>query len=277
MGWINKLERKIGKYAIRNLMIYITGLNGLVALLMYVTQNIQNTGGDISQKLALIPSLVMQGEVWRLVTFLFIPPTISPIWLLFTLYFYYMIGNTLENEWGSFKFNIYYLIGVLSTIAAAFLVTGIATSMFLNFSLIFAFAYLFPNYQILIFFIIPLKMKYLAWAYLAMLVFMFRSSPLAGFIIIAGSALNFVLFFGKDIFYRVSTGRKVHQNRRSFESSRPKVIYIHRCTVCGRTERDDKGLEFRYCMECEGDHEYCMEHLQTHEHVKGASGPEKLN
>lgn len=277
MGWINNLERKIGKYAIRNLMMYITGLNGLVALLMYVTQNIQNTGGDISQKLELIPSLVMQGEIWRLVTFLFIPPSTSPIWLLFALYFYYMIGNTLENEWGSFKFNLYYLIGVLGTIAAAFLGTGIATPMFLNFSLIFAFAYLFPNYQILIFFFIPVKMKYLAWAYLVMLAVMFSGSPIAGLITIAGSALNFLLFFGKDIFYRISKGRRVYQNRRSFESNKPKVIYIHRCAVCGRTERDDKSLEFRYCVDCEGDYEYCMEHLQTHEHVKGPGEPKKLN
>jgi hypothetical protein len=276
LGWINNLERKIGKYAIRNLMIYITGLNGLVALLSLYTQNNPNAG-DISQKLYMIPPLVMQGEVWRLVTFLFIPPETSPIFLLFVLYFYYMIGNTLEHEWGSFKFNIYYLIGVLGTIAAAFLGTGIATSMFLNFSLIFAFAYLFPNYQILIFFIIPVKMKYLAWAYLALLVYMFRGFPVEGLITIVGSALNFLLFFGKDIFYRISTGRKVHQSRRSFESQKPKVIYIHRCAVCGRTERDDKSLEFRYCMDCEGDHEYCMEHLQSHEHVKGQGEPKKLN
>jgi hypothetical protein len=269
LDWIDKLERKIGKYAIRNLMIYITGLNGLVALLMIVSQNIPNAG-DIVSKLYLIPYLVTHGEVWRLVTFLLIPPSTSPIWLIFVLYFYYMIGNTLEHEWGSFKFNIYYLIGILGTIAAAFLGTGVTTSMYLNFSLIFAFAYLFPNYQILIFFIIPVKMKYLAWAYLALLVVTFIGSPVVGLITIIGSALNFLLFFGKDIFYRISTGRKVHQNRRNFESQKPKVIYIHRCAVCGRTERDDKSLEFRYCMDCEGDHEYCMEHLQTHEHIKGS-------
>jgi membrane associated rhomboid family serine protease len=243
-------------------------LNGLVGLLQYLSQYIQGAG-DFTAKLYLIPSLVMQGEVWRLVTFLFIPQVSSPFWLLFTLYFYYMIGNTLEQEWGAFRFNAYYLVGVLGTIAAAFFGSGMATSMFLNFSLIFAFAYLFPNYQILLFFFVPLKMKYLAWAYLALMVFMFAGRPVMGILTLAGSALNFILFFGKDVLYRLRTGRKVYQNRRSFEAKKPKIVVIHRCAVCGRTEWDDRNLEFRYCVDCDGDYEYCMEHLQTHEHVKG--------
>jgi hypothetical protein len=268
LGWLDRLEKKIGKYSIKNLMIYITALNGLVGLLQYLSQYIQGAG-DFTAKLYLIPSLVMQGEVWRLVTFLFIPQVSSPFWLLFTLYFYYMIGNTLEQEWGAFRFNAYYLVGVLGTIAAAFFGSGMATSMFLNFSLIFAFAYLFPNYQILLFFFVPLKMKYLAWAYLALMVFMFAGRPVMGILTLAGSALNFILFFGKDVLYRLRTGRKVYQNRRSFEAKKPKIVVIHRCAVCGRTEWDDRNLEFRYCVDCDGDYEYCMEHLQTHEHVKG--------
>ena len=271
MGWLNKLERKIGKYAIKNLMIYITAINGLVALLAYF-QSYMDPEQSILSRLALAPALVMEGEVWRLVTFLFIPPTTSPIWLLFTLYFYYMIGSSLEHQWGSFKFNVYYLIGVLSTIAAAFL-GGAGSAAYLNFSLIFAFAFLFPNYQILMFYIIPVKMKYLAIVYALGLILMIAISPVYGIITVLGSALNFLLFFGKDILLRITTGRKVYYNRRTFEAQIPKDITIHRCAVCGRTERDDKNLEFRYCVECEGDYEYCMEHLYSHEHVKsGDSG-----
>jgi membrane associated rhomboid family serine protease len=267
LGWLDRLDRKFGKYGIRNLMLYITALNGIVFLLGYL-----DSANPFLSKLTLVPSLVMQGEVWRLVTFLFIPPATSAFWLIFVLYFYYMIGSTLENEWGSFKFNIYYFIGVIGTIAAAFLDGGTGTAMFLNLSLIFAFSYLFPDYQILLFFIIPVKMKYLSWFYLALLIFMFIGDPLNGLITIGGSIANFLLFFGKDIVVRLATGRKVYQNRRSFESKMPRDVIIHRCSVCGRTERDDKDLEFRYCVDCEGDYEYCMDHLYTHEHVKG--GPE---
>ena len=269
MGWLNKMEKKFGKYSIRNLMLYITALNGVVFLLSRVLAN-TTEGSLFMMKLMLIPPLVREGEIWRLVTFLFIPPTNSPIWLLFALYFYYMIGSTLEHEWGSFKFNIYYLIGILGTIGAAFL-GGIGSAMFLNFSLLFAFSYLFPNYQIMIFFIIPVKMKYLSLAYLALLIFTFWSSPLFGLITILGSTINFLLFFGKDIALRLATGRKIYYNHRSFESKIPRVIVIHRCAICGKTEKDDRNLEFRYCVDCDGDYEYCMEHLHTHEHVKGDS------
>ena len=267
MGWLYKTEKKLGKYSIRNLMLYITVLNGIVFLLMYADRE-----GLFITKLMLVPSLVMQGEIWRLVPFLFIPPNSSPMWIIFTLYFYYMIGSTLEQEWGSFKFNIYYLVGVLGTIGAAFLLGSVSTAMYLNFSLIFAFSYLFPNFQILIFFILPVKMKYFSLVYAILLVFSFWSTPLYGLITVGGSILNFILFFGKDIIVRLATGRKVYYNRRSFEAKIPKNVTIHKCTVCGKTEKDDKNLEFRYCVDCEGDYEYCMEHLHTHEHVKGDGG-----
>lgn len=262
MGWLSKLEKALGKYSIRNLMLYITALNGIVFILSYM-----DTSNLFLSKLVLSPPLVMKGEVWRLVTFLFIPPATSPIWIIFTLYFYYMIGSTLENEWGSFKFNIYYLIGVLGTIAAAFL-GGAGMGLFLNLSLIFAFSYLYPNFQIMLFFIIPVKMKYFSLFYGVMLVLMFKGAPLIGIITVLGSALNFILFFGKDIVLRLATGRKIYYNRRSFEAKIPKDVTIHRCAVCGKTERDDKSLEFRYCADCDGDYEYCMEHLHTHKHIK---------
>lgn len=262
MGLIDRLDRKFGKYSIKNLMLYITVLNGVGFILSFLDRE-----GTFIGKLMLIPSLVKAGEVWRLVTFLFVPLNNSPIWFLFTLYFYYMIGSTLENEWGSFRFNIYYLIGVLGTIGAAF-IGGVGSATFLNMSLIFAFAYLFPNFQLMMFFFFPVKIKYLAIFYALYLVYTFSFAPLVGFITIGGSVLNFLLFFGKDIIFRLTTGRKVYYKRQSFKEQIPKWIVLHKCEICGRTEIEDKNLEFRYCADCEGDHEYCMDHLYTHEHVK---------
>lgn len=266
MLWLDKLERKFGKYSIKNLMMYVTALNGIVFLLMLL-DSLSGYQYQFASRLMLIPSMVMRGEVWRLLTFLFVPPTSSIIWILFTLYFYYLIGSSLEHEWGAFRFNVYYLIGVLGTIAAAFL-GGVGSAVYLNFSLIFAFSYVFPNYEILLFFFIPIKMKYLSAVYAVFLVFSFAGAPLIGLITLLGSALNFLLFFGKDIFLRLTRGRKTYYSKKSFRSKIPKIYVMHRCTVCGKTNVEDKDMEFRYCVDCDGDYEYCMDHLYSHKHIK---------
>ena len=146
MKWFHKLERKLGRYAIRNLMTYIVVLNAVVfALTILVPQS------NLYEKFALFPGRVLQGEVWRLITFLFLPPSVSQsLWIIVTLYFYYMVGSNLENQWGSFRFNLYYLIGVLSTIAASFIgfaLTGYGdiSTEHLNLSLFLAFAFFSPT------------------------------------------------------------------------------------------------------------------------------------
>lgn len=259
---LDKLEKRIGKFCIRNLMIYIIAMNAVVFLMAYLFPEL-----NIVSRLALVPELVLKGEVWRLVTFLFIPMSSHPFWIIFTLYFYYMIGTSLEHEWGAFKFNVYYFIGVLGTIAGAFL-GGRGTSTFLNLSLIFAFAYLFPNYQIMIFFFFPVKIKYLALFYAAGLVFTFALMPIVGLITVLGSAVNFILFFWKDIYYRIRFNRKAYMNQKEFKEKIPKIHVMHRCTICGITDVEDRKMDFRYCVDCEGDYEYCMDHLYNHEHVK---------
>lgn len=260
--WLDRLEKRIGKFCIRNLMIYIIAMNAVVFLMAYLFPEL-----NIVSRLALVPELVLKGEVWRLVTFLFIPMSFHPFWIIFTLYFYYMIGTSLEHEWGAFKFNVYYFIGVLGTIAGAFL-GGLGTSTFLNLSLIFAFAYLFPNYQIMIFFFFPVKIKYLALFYAAGLVFTFALMPIVGLITVLGSAVNFILFFWKDIYYRIRFNRKAYMNQKEFKEKIPKIHVMHRCTICGITDVEDRKMDFRYCVDCEGDYEYCMDHLYNHEHVK---------
>ena len=158
MNWLNKLERKFGKYSIKNLMLYIASLNFLVYLLIMVDQS-----NNIVYKLMLKPELILKGEVWRLITFIFIPPNTSAFFIIFALYFYYIAGRGLEHEWGSFKLNVYYLFGILGTIIASFITKGSATATYLNLSLFLAFARLYPDYEVLLFFVIPIKIKYFAY------------------------------------------------------------------------------------------------------------------
>lgn len=262
MNWLDKLERKYGRFAIRGLMTYIISLNALVYLLTSVLKVPVNS-------LILYPSLILKGEIWRLVTYIFIPPSASPIWIIFILYFYYMIGNSLEHEWGSFKFNIYYLMGMLGTTIAAFISGAGTTATYLNLSLFLAFAYIYPNYEILLFFILPIKIKYLAWLNWFYIGFTILFQPLPLKLAAIVSIINYFVFFGKDIFTGAKNRKHVYANRKKFNYDVPKKSYIHKCTVCGITEKDNPDMEFRYCSKCEGDYEYCMEHLHNHDHKHG--------
>lgn len=262
LRFLDKLQRKYGKLAIKDLMKYIVIITAGVFLITYLIP-----GGNIINKLALSPALVLKGEVWRLITFIFIPEGSSIIWIAFTLYFYYLIGTSLEHEWGSFKFNIYYLVGILGTILSTFITGGIGIPTYLNMSLFFAFAYIYPDYQILVFFVIPAKVKYLAWISGAFLGLSFFQGGISVKAAIIAALLNFILFFGKDI-----VSSLMNKNKKAHKRLKNNVIEmkrtIHRCTICGMTERNDPYMDFRYCSECDGEHEYCMNHLKNHEHVK---------
>lgn len=263
MNWFDKLERKFGHIAIKGLMTIIVALNAAVYLLSFLDPTLQF-------KLKLIPSLVLHGEVWRLITYIFIPPVATPIWIIFVLYFYHMIGSSLEHEWGSFRFNIYYLLGMICTTAAAFLTGGDTTATYLNTSLFLAFAYIYPDFQILLFFVLPVKVKYLAWlnwGFIAVTV-LFPLFPVSTKVAAAVSVINFFIFFGKDLLTRSKTNRHVYHNKRRFNADLPKNFTIHKCSVCGITEKENPRMDFRYCSTCEGDYEYCMDHLESHNHIK---------
>lgn len=263
MKWLYKLERKLGRFAIKGLMGYIIGFNVVVLLFS------QMDPLEAWRKLVLAPYLVMHGEVWRLVTYIFIPPSFSIFWAALFLYFYYLAGSSLEQQWGSFKFNIYYLIGMLATTVAAF-ITGIgAGAEFLNLSLYLAFARLFPDFEIMLFFIVPVKIKYLAWLQWFNIVVTLFTQPWPLKVAALASVVNYFIFFGKEIFRNTKQRRAVQLNRQNFRSKLPKTNTVHRCTVCGITEDDDPAMEFRYCSKCAGNYEYCMQHLTNHEHITG--------
>lgn len=264
MNWFDKLERKFGRFAIKGLMIYIIVVTACVFMLDWM-----DARHLFLTKIGLDPALVLKGEVWRLITYIFIPPTDQPLLIIFALYFYYMFGTALEHEWGSFRFNVYYLIGMIGTTIAAFLTGNEGTALYLNLSLLLAFARLFPDFQILLFFVLPVKIKYIAWFQWAFLAYtvVFNTVPMK--IIAVVSIINYFIFFGKDIVNSSKRGRQTHHNRQRFISVLPKREWIHKCSVCGITEKDNPNIDFRYCVGCSGDYEYCWDHLHSHEHIKG--------
>lgn len=273
MKFLNKLERKFGKYAIHNLMYYIIILYGFGFLLAWF-------GGDFYyQYLSLDASKILQGQIWRIVTFLIQPPSTSLLFVVFALYLYYMIGSSLENTWGAFRFNLYFFTGVLLHVIVAillYLFTGrvyLLGTSYINMSLFFAFAALYPNMEFLLFFVLPIKVKWLA---ILDAVF-FAVSIVGGFIggspaasIAAIISLgNFLMFyFATRNYQRVSPKeiqrKKKYKREIHASTSGPK----HKCAVCGRTELDGDNLEFRFCTKCDGSYEYCQDHLFTHEHIK---------
>lgn len=226
---IDRLERKFGKFAIRGLMLYITIGNLAVFILNYIMPSL-----NLTVKLMLIPSLVLRGEVWRLVTYVFIPPQANIFFIFFVIYFYYMIGTTLEHEWGSFKLTVYYLIGMLGTTIAAFF-TGSTDATHLNLSLFLAFAYLFPNYEILIFFILPVKIKYLAWLNWAFIAFTVIFGSTSAKVAALVSLINYFLFFGSDLTKRIKNRSNVRYNRKNFFKQMEE----------GRRANQDKVRQFR--------------------------------
>lgn len=213
MNFLNKLERKIGRFAIPNLMfmIIVGQFTVFAASMLFPQLNIQGF-------LSLDKNAIFEGQVWRLLSFIFIPPPSGIIFMIFSLYFYYLIGTSLENQWGSFKFNIYYLTGMIGIILASF-ITGNGTNIFLNYSLFFAFAVFYPEFQVNLFFILPIKIKYLA---LLDALFFVYSFIIGGWVIrlsIIASLLNFILFFGGDFIKFIKQQASYQKTRRNFRKS----------------------------------------------------------
>jgi Predicted membrane protein len=201
------LERKLGKYAVKNLMLIVVGAMAIVFVMDMMIFSV--AGISVIERLSFNREALLRGEVWRIITFIFIPPNTSIIFIIFSLYFYYMIGSALENEWGAFRFNMFYLCGIIGTIISG-MITGIAVNDFLNMSLFLAFAAFYPEFEVRMFFLIPIKMKYLAYVDIALILYMFYLSGWSGRAAILASVVNLLIFFGKDMAFAVSrTFRKI--------------------------------------------------------------------
>ena len=211
--WLNKLERKYGRYRIENLMNTIVMGMGLVYVLDFLCYHIMQV--PLAPLLAFDRAAILHGQVWRLFTFIFLPPSASILWILISLYFYWLLGSQLESHWGSFRFNVFYLCGMLGTILSGFL-TGYATNSYLNLSLFLAFALLYPDFEVLVFFILPIKVKYLALLDAVSLVLMFFTASWSGKLALIVSLVNLALFFGGDAIRRYQNAKRRREWRNQF-------------------------------------------------------------
>lgn len=266
MNWFDKLERKFGRYAIQNLMSYIIVANAAILLLYTLSPPV---GYSVIDKLTFVPQFVLQGEIWRFITFIFIPPGVLGNNLFFSvisLIFYYSISRSLESQWGAFRFNLYYLIGMLGTVTFSLIFKINGIPFYLNMSLFLAYAKIFSEAEVRLFFILPIKVKYLGWLYWGMLIVNIITGGLAQLILILVSLANYFLFFAGHNIRSLKNKKKVNTRQKEFKMDRPKVIYIHRCSVCDITNHDNPDMEFRYCSKCDGHYEYCADHIFDHDH-----------
>lgn len=256
--FIDRIERRWGNWAIPHLTRWIVLLNAMGYCLIQVYPQAYGW-------LLLDVEQIAKGEIWRLVTYLFIPPSLSPIWIVFVLYFTYLVGEGIEQEWGPLKFNLYYLLGMIATtLIAFFLAPGSVDNTYLNTSLFLAFATLYPDYVIYLFFVLPVKVKWLAWLTVSFLMIHVLFDPLPTKCAILVSVANYSLFFGKSLWETFKQQgvlrRQVLQARARFHGSEPTSggESFHCCTQCGRTEVSDPDLVFRVARDGE---EYCVDHL----------------
>lgn len=270
MKFLYKMERKFGKYAIHNLMYYIIILYGIGFFISYVNYNFYDS------YLSLDASAILKGQVWRIATFLMIPPSTNILWNVLAMYLYYMLGINLERTWGAFRFNLYFFMGVIGHVLAAiivFLVTGQVWKLdtsYLNLSLFLGFAVMYPNVEFLIYFVLPVKAKWLAWlnsCYFLYTIFFVNNWAAKCAAVL--SLANFLIFFFITRDYKKINPKEVKRKvdyKVQVKVNTKKIR--HKCSVCGRTEADGEDLVFRYCSKCAGSYEYCEEHLYTHKHVE---------
>ena len=313
---LNKAERKYGKYAINNLSLYI--------IIAYVIGYVLSLTGSLDF-LRLNPyEIIAHKQIWRVVTWVMVPPSSLGIFTIIMLFFYYTLGRNLEMTWGAFRYNVYIFSGMIFTLIGAFLlyafftlaspnnplevgyaISAYVTTYYVNMSIFLVFAALYPNMQVMLYFIIPVKIKWMAILYaviMVMEVFSARSLPviIIRATILVMSLLNFIIFFfGSRDMSRYSYSERKRRadfrnavnnagrstgstNRTSSYNGRfsrtggqtstssgdfpGKGISKHRCAICGRTELDNPDLEFRFCSKCNGNYEYCNDHLFTHTH-----------
>jgi membrane associated rhomboid family serine protease len=252
MSWLDKLERRFGFLGIPGLIRIIVGFSALVFVLVRLNP-------DFVSMLVLDPVRIRHGEIWRFVTYIFIPQTFSFLWIIFALWFLWFIGEGLERAWGEFRLTLYFLVGMIGTTAAAFFFGSTFSNTMLIASLFYAFARFYPDQVIYVLFILPVKIKWLAWISAAFLLLEFFLNSNSYRMALLAALANYLIFFGPEIIYDVRHRHEVSMRRRRFEShSRSETEPLHRCAVCGATESTDPNLDFRVARDGE---EYCVAHL----------------
>jgi membrane associated rhomboid family serine protease len=259
MSFLDKLERRIGFIAIPALIRIVVMFTALVCILAYIDQH-------FIAVLELKPQLIKQGQIWRLFTYIFIPTSplqggslLSPLWAVVALWFLWFIGDGLERAWGPFRVTLYFFTGMLGVTLAAFLLHAQFSSGMLAVSLFLAFAWFYPDEIIYVMFILPVKIKWMAWLTGAVLFLWFVTGSNANRFAMILALSNYFLFFGPHVLQSLRQRKEVALRRERFEiQARSDDEPLHRCARCGATELTDSSLEFRVSRDGE---EYCLAHL----------------
>ena len=253
MSWINRLERRLEPYAITNLSLFLVIGQTFVLLTSMM--------GLIDQSLlVLVPAHVLAGEWWRPVSFIFIPPNQGPIFVAFALYLFYLYGTALESHWGPLRYNLFLLTGWILTAGLSFITPyWPATNVFIGGAVFLAFAWLNPNFELLLFFVLPVKVKWLALIEWLTYAYFFATRGLPTKLAVTAATLNFLLFFGTDLWRALrQSGRHRQTGALGRAKDNAPSEARHVCVVCGRTELTNPELDFRYSAD---DRCYCTEHL----------------
>ncbi|MBR1650868.1 MAG: hypothetical protein IJ691_06875 [Lachnospiraceae bacterium] len=295
---MDKLERKFGKYAIPNLTLALIIGYALGYIIQYVDKF---RGTDFLSFLYLDPVKIVEGQVWRVFTWLIVPPYESNFFfILLMMWCCLSIGMVLEKTWGTFRFNVYIFGGVLFTVISAFLSMGFLyislslqtdgwealkyidealtpamwgafSTYYINMSIYLGFAMTYPNNMVRFMFFIPMKMKWLGIIDLVYMGYMFVMGGTLTRFAVAAAVINILIFYLVNI-RRFSIKAKIRRAQYEKKARTPKmqagVTYKHKCSICGQTDESNPDLEFRYCSKCNGNYEYCQEHLFTHTHKK---------
>lgn len=286
MNKFDQFCRKYERYGVKNLMTIIVAGQAVMGLLCLLLSTSNPIGLlSVMDALSFRPDAFLQGQIWRLVTFLFVPESLFPlssglnlIWFILSLLFYFWVGRTLEAEWGRMKFTVYYVSGALMAVIFSLFTNAMASQFYLNLSLFFALATLMPDRQIRLYLVIPIKMKYIALVQAAIFIVLpFFSWPLRlDNLFPTLSVLNYLIFFWKPLWalLRRTPGNIRHSQRTvKFKSEVKRAKshrgYIHKCAVCGRTDTEKPDMEFRYCSLCAGYACYCADHIFNHPHKTG--------
>jgi len=286
---LKKLRQRFERFCFRNrdkgipnLMLYVSLGAGLVYLFTQFTGNYL-----LYDILYFDRELILQGQVWRLISYPLVYGTSNLLLTAITLFCYYSIGRAMENLWGTLRFNLFYLSGIVMMDIYCMIFGGYADVYYLNLSLFLSYATMFPDARFLLLFIIPVKAWIFALLDLILVLFGLITYPFPANLFSVISLANYFLFFGKDVLnviplsWRINAKRLFRKKPKgtkvvpfpsagSYEATtaRPKEPYTHRCTVCGRTDISDPDLEFRYCSRCKGYHCYCIDHINNHEHIE---------
>ena len=278
VSWLDKFCARHPKFGIPNLMLYIAIGN----IAIYLIDLFSLGGLPLVSMLSFNRYAIFHGQIWRLVSFVFISESgdlfmrgSGVFFVLISAYFYWWIGSLLEREWGTTKFTVFYLGGVVLNILYG-LFTGYASMAYVNLSMFFAFATLYPEMEILLFMILPVKVKWIGWIDAALFAWGVLSNLLIGNWIGAllpmVAVLNYFIFFWPDFRYLFAkTERRTSAQTINFKKAQKELRerrgYLHKCSVCGVTDQDDPNMEFRYCSKCSGYYCYCANHINNHTHV----------